>query len=342
MKQKILSVIIPIYNSGKYLNRCVDSILNQGLEKDTYEIILVNDGSLDNSLDICEQYQQQYGEELIKIVSQPNQGVSMARNNGLKIAQGEFVNFIDSDDYLIPKGLHYLLSNFLSESIDILSYWSMTLDKNTYKYFKENNKVEGKICFEKNGHEFLCDNVQTSVVTSLYRKDFLVKNGLEFSHLCIGEDVYFNIKTYLKCPRIRMVSSRLYRYDLHPESAIHNRQYTFTRKGLESYLYLFSFLVEKIREYKTSNAKLSAGLRRILEEQLIPFISRLLSSDLSVRETCNLRSNLQEKGILPLEGTKRTNRLINFIFKSCRLIKLYQFLFQRIFIPYIFPHLNRN
>ena len=342
MNAKILSVIIPIYNSEKYLRRCLDSILNQGLKQNDYEIILVNDGSVDGSLKICEDYQQKLGSDFIKVVNQSNQGVSVARNNGLNVAQGDYVNFIDSDDYLIPGGLNYLINNHLDESVDILSYWSLTLDRNTYKTFKENYKVEGKVYFDKYGLDFLTENHQTSVVTSLFKRDFLISNDLKFNNLCIGEDVMFNLRAHLKNPRLRLVTSRIYRYDLHLESAIHNRNYTFTRKALDGYLYLLSFITEKREEYKQSNSKLSLGFQRILEDQFSPFMSRVLSSDLSVREMLDLRRRLKEKHILPFENRKKSNRIINFVFKSARLIKIYQFFFQRIFIPFVFPHINRN
>ena len=92
----LFSVIIPIYNCEEYLEECVDSVLGQTIGSEKIEIILVNDGSTDNSAEICKEYEKKYNN--ILYIEQKNQGVSAARNNGLKHASGELINFIDSDD----------------------------------------------------------------------------------------------------------------------------------------------------------------------------------------------------------------------------------------------------
>ena len=102
----ILSIIIPIYNAEKVLKRTLDSILNQGLYDDEWELILVNDGSTDNSLSICKDYQSKYP-SLIKFISQKNSGVSSARNIGIMTAKGKFIYFMDADDYLMPGGFSH-------------------------------------------------------------------------------------------------------------------------------------------------------------------------------------------------------------------------------------------
>ena len=105
MKPKI-SVIIPVYNVEKYLNRCVDSILNQSLQD--FEIILVNDGSTDSSPKICDEYAQQ--DERIRVIHKQNARVAAARNDGIKVAQGEFISLIDSDDWIEPTMLEEMYS----------------------------------------------------------------------------------------------------------------------------------------------------------------------------------------------------------------------------------------
>lgn len=86
----MLSVIVPIYNASKYLNRCIDSILNQGLNENNYEIILINDGSTDNSLSICNRYVKTKP-SIIKVIDKPNEGVAVTRNCGINHAQGKYM-----------------------------------------------------------------------------------------------------------------------------------------------------------------------------------------------------------------------------------------------------------
>ena len=139
-----------------------------------------------------------------------------------------------------------------------------------------------------------------------------------------------------------MVSSRLYRYDLHDESTIHRRDYPFTRKAIHAYQILFAFLKKNIDLYSHSDINLSNGLKRILESQFVPFSSRVLSSDLSIKEIKTIKKQLIDNGILPLSNDIKKNYLINGIFKFTYIFPLFHFFYQKIFIPYIFPYLNRN
>lgn len=337
----VLSIIVPIYNASRYLNRCIDSILNQGLNENDYEVILINDGSTDNSLSICNSYADTKP-SIIKVIDKPNEGVAATRNCGINYARGKYIYFIDADDYLIPNGLNYIITNFLDESIDILSFWALTLDKNTKRTFIEDNNIEGKICTECTGREFLYNNVQTFVFASLYKRSFLKEHSLSFERMPIGEDFLFNLKVYLDNPKIRMVSSRLYRYDLHDESTIHRRDYLFMRKAIDAYLTLFIYIKKNIDLYSHSDINLSNGLKRILESQFVPFSSRTLSSDLSIKEIRTIKKQLTGNRILPLSDSIKTNYLINGMFKYVYLFPFFQILYQKFFIPCIFPHINRN
>ena len=336
----ILSIIVPIYNASKYLHRCIDSLLAQGLKEGEYEIILINDGSKDQSLQICQEYQQTHP-SICKVLSHENQGVAYTRNRGIDEAKGDYICFVDADDYLKPNGYRYLIDTYLEESIDILSFWALTLDKKTKANYVENNDIKGDICYEIKGREFLKKNIQTFIVTSFFRKSFLKKHLLSFERLTIGEDVLFSIKTYLKDPSIRMISSRIYMYDLHDESTIHQRNYTAIRKAIQSYLNL----IQSIKEYIKSNhtdRELCKGLQNSMENQFVPFMSRVLSSNYSITEFKELKETLIKKDILPLKNKSKLSNIINFIFKFPSLIKCYEFIYQNIFLTYIFPHISRN
>ena len=110
-----ISIIVPVYNVEKYLKRCINSILNQTFKN--FELILVNDGSTDNSLNICKNYKEKDGR--IQLISQTNKGLSAARNTGLKYAKGKYVCFVDSDDFIEKEYLSLLLSNIEKYNSDI-------------------------------------------------------------------------------------------------------------------------------------------------------------------------------------------------------------------------------
>lgn len=129
-EEKLVSVVVPVYNVEKYLVRCVDSILNQKYEN--LEIILVDDGSTDNSGALCDE--QKIRSDKIKVVHQRNMGLSGARNTGIDVSTGEFICFIDSDDYVNPDYVRYLYNICVSNNCDIGICGFVTTEKSDYSY----------------------------------------------------------------------------------------------------------------------------------------------------------------------------------------------------------------
>ena len=113
-----ISVIVPVYNAELYLSKCIESIMNQSFG-DKYELILVNDGSEDHSEDIIDEKIQKYGNDKIVKINQINGGQGKARNSGLKVAKGEFVTFVDSDDYIDENMLKELYEEALVNNSDL-------------------------------------------------------------------------------------------------------------------------------------------------------------------------------------------------------------------------------
>lgn len=336
----ILSIIVPIYNASKHLRRCIDSLLSQGLNEGEYEIILINDGSKDNSLDICKEYKQTHP-AIFKILSHNNQGVAFTRNRGIDEAKGNYICFVDADDYLRSNGYRYLIDNYLEEHIDILSFWALTLDKKTKSNYIEDDNIEGKVFYETTGHIFLSKNIQSFIWSSLYKRNFLKREEVKFTNLIIGEDVLFNIELYLKNPTIRMISSRIYMYNLHQESTIYQRNNTILRKAIDSY-YILILSINKLALENQLNKELCKGLRNSMEKQFTPFVSRILSSNYSISEFKQLRKTLIQKDILPLNNNNHFSFIINIIFQFPLFIKLNQFIYKYVFLRFIFPHLSRN
>ena len=121
-----VSIIVPVYNVEKYLRQCVDSIVNQSLKE--IEIICINDGSTDNSLQILEGYAQR--DKRIKIINKRNEGLSTARNTGMEYATGEYIGFVDSDDFINEKMYENLYKNAKSNKSDIVMCPAYVFDNN--------------------------------------------------------------------------------------------------------------------------------------------------------------------------------------------------------------------
>lgn len=182
----ILSVIVPIYNVADYLPKCVDSLLNQGLDPTDYEIILVDDGSTDRSGQIADDYANRYAH--IRVIHQTNQGLSMARNAGVAVAQGDYVQFVDSDDYLEPNVLPSLLDNLTKNDLDILKFG--------YQYV--NSKYE--ICQPYKEHDSvvlpcqsICDGItylNTYQDYRCYTVQYIIRHEL-VQHCLFTAGIYF-------------------------------------------------------------------------------------------------------------------------------------------------------
>lgn len=110
-----ISIVVPIYNAEKYLERCIQSILVQTYSD--FEVLLINDGSKDNSIKICQQYEKK--DNRIKVIDKKNEGVSQTRNQGIKIARGKYIQFIDSDDFIEPNMLEEMLEKAEKEEVDV-------------------------------------------------------------------------------------------------------------------------------------------------------------------------------------------------------------------------------
>lgn len=164
-----LSIIVPVYNVADYLAKCLDSLLAQDLSQDEYEIIVVNDGSTDNSGEIAKQYSEKFPN--IVLINQVNQGLSGARNTGIANARGEYVQFVDSDDYLEFNVLRGLLEQIDEYKLDVLRY----------KYQNVRIDSEGK-------YEVFKPYKQSSYVYDNYSKEPIV--GVNFLNMRLGVACY--------------------------------------------------------------------------------------------------------------------------------------------------------
>ena len=205
-----ISVIVPVYNTEKYLRECLDSIVNQTFED--IEIICINDGSTDNSLDILKEYEK--SDKRLSVVCQPNSGLSITRNHGIKLARGDYIYFIDSDDYLELTALEELYGISNENNLDILIFKLINFDDGTTnKYTSEYYEMEqfkylnGKVFnYADVGEDAL--NFAVSAPGKFYKME-LIQN-MEFPQNLIFEDNLFFAKAMLKANRVSFYDKHLY------------------------------------------------------------------------------------------------------------------------------------
>ena len=217
-----ISVILPIYNVEKYLKRCLDSVLNQTFTD--FEAICVNDGSPDTSLHILEQYASK--DSRIKIVTQANQGLSMARNNGLKVAQGDYIYFLDSDDAIHPKLLEIAYHFATKENADMVCFGYEKSDGT--EYTPKNINIEDiEYVVTKNPLKLALGNskfrIPFNAWTKFHKKENL--NGVDFIKGIHYEDYPHTYAVLSKKPKTVSIDAKLYFYTLNMQS-ISNQKIT--------------------------------------------------------------------------------------------------------------------
>lgn len=210
-----VSVIIPIYNPGNLLINCLDSIKNQSLED--IEVICVNDGSTDNSLDVLKNYEKE--DNRFKIFNQINSGAGNARNNGIKYSSGEFILFVDSDDFIEKdtcEKLYYLAKKLNSDLIlfDAVRHAESGKNLNIIHFSKNNRENFEIFTFD---YEYVKDKVFDGyygvIWNKFYKSSFLQKNKITFPNHKIYNDVEFHVKSLILAKKIAYVRAILYHYN---------------------------------------------------------------------------------------------------------------------------------
>lgn len=205
-----LSIIIPVYNVEQYIARCLDSCLRQDIPAEEYEIVVVNDGTPDGSMAIVEGYCSKYRN--IRTVNRENGGLSAARNTGLEHARGEYVWFVDSDDRIATDCIGGLVNRAEREGLDVLCL-DLSLEFPDGRIEKCNfGSTDRSRIFE--GHDFVANvNVPPAAWAAIFRREFLVGNGLKFYEGILHEDHEFTPRAYCLASRIAHHNAALYYYN---------------------------------------------------------------------------------------------------------------------------------
>lgn len=218
----LISVLIPIYNGEKHINKCIESIINQTYKN--IEIICINDGSTDNTKEILENFQKK--DKRIKIINKKNSGYGSSLNLGIEKAKGKYITIIESDDNIKNTMLETLLNKMEENDVDIVkaNFYkvSNTIKKNTSKYFI--NKITNINLFP----QMLL--IQPSIWSAIYKKEFLTKNNIKFKETkdASYQDTSFHFKTMFLAKNILLLDEPLYYYTINnSNSSINSKNKAF-------------------------------------------------------------------------------------------------------------------
>ena len=234
----LVSIVVPIYNSEKYIGRCINSIINQSYRN--LEIILINDGSKDNSLNICKKFAKQ--DKRIILLNQNNNGVSAARNAGIDIAKGEYISFIDADDSVEKNYIYELVKNSNNGQADVvICGYNDVYSEEISKINTLENNIEIKGLINKD-----YDNLKKYIKypwIKIYRLNFLKNNNIKFSRqFTDAEDQVFNFQVFSIAKIYNFVNKALYN---HYYSNLNSLSKQITIRSFYSNLEKLKFEIEK-------------------------------------------------------------------------------------------------
>lgn len=275
-----LSIIVPVYNVEKYIRPCIESIFKQGLDETEFEVIIINDGTKDKSMELIDDIIHQH--ENITIINQENQGLSVARNNGMVQAKGEYIQFVDSDDIVIPNSIPYLLNHALSSKAELVIADFIKMNDEEISTLNAS-----QICQSASTVQSVCGKDMLSIPLysgyscvwrTLYNKKFLDKHNLRFIPGIYYEDVPFTYQCYSKAKACLKINWRLIIYRIRQQSIITS---SFNKKkGLD-----YSIVVSELWKL-SKNKRLDIQLQQKLKNDTFTFYKVLI-------DTISLCNNLK-------------------------------------------------
>lgn len=287
-----VSIIVPIYNMEKHLEQCIDSIILQTYKD--LEVILVNDGSTDRSSEICDMYSKK--DSRIKVIHKKNGGVSSARNVGISSATGEYVLFVDSDDYISSDMVNVLLSTIEENKVDLVVcgfvvFSNGHINNICYNSALYNNKEQIASFFS------LLEGRTNSPCNKMYRKN-LIKKHFDVN-LVVGEDLIFNLDYITECNSIFVVDKSLYFYRRENQNSLSK---LFHKNIFEIILYLHERQVKYIHE--ASNGKVKSDIIDLnFYKDFISFLIGLVDSSKNT-------TKIKVKSIREIYGNEKMRNII--------------------------------
>ena len=270
----MISVIIPVYNAGPYLARCLDSVLNSTYHN--FELILINDGSTDNSGPICDKYAEL--DDRIFVIHKANGGLSDARNAGLEILSGEYVTFVDSDDYVSPiyiEAFYYAINMCPDTELVIEKDYMRFMDGKTAEFQEEPVKcIKMNLYNSKDALEqMLYQQLETGAVGKLIKRELFTETEIRFPFGMYYEDLATIYRLMLKAEKIVRIDSKQYAYRMRKDSIMHQK---FSERNMDCIpisRQLFDKIKRSVPELASAAASRSISVNRTVYSQ-IPYKMR--------------------------------------------------------------------
>ena len=299
-----LSILIPMYNAEAYIGNCIESLLNQDMAEDEYEIIIMDDGSNDNSVAIASGFAKDHKQ--IKLYKEPNSGAYHTRNKLLKLAQGDYIYNLDADDYVVKHALKPLLDFAALAHLDIIGFKTeetASLSKVELKGSINEEHLQvctGKAFLEK--HPLMRHEPWWYFV----RRDFLSENGFVFNNNQYNADVTFTLNAFLVAKKVGFMDVSIHRYVQSEDSIMRSTDFEIIRKRME---YMQMMVLDKSRLINEAKQHSSEDLIQNLTHRRDVFtffnLIKLIKSPFKLGYVKNVVNTLKSVGAYPINDFNR-------------------------------------
>ncbi|MBV7268045.1 glycosyltransferase [Winogradskyella luteola] len=329
-----LSILIPMYNVEDHIDNCLNSVINQDIPTEDYEIIIINDGSTDSSYKIAKRYADKYNN--IRLYSHENIGLYATRNKLLELATGKYIYNLDSDDYIVHNSFGKVINTALENDIDVLGFDHIsTPKKDMHASTKTNQKLDIKV---ESGNDFLVNNAYhaNTVWWYIIKREFMNKHALRFDENNPLGDGPFTLRLLHMAERMLYLPLDIHRYVIVPTSIMNSNERKHLTKMIDNYMEIFdryNLLASDIA--KKNNPKLTGVINRVehwRDVNVYVMFYTLIKSGIPINEINEILRKLKAIGAYPIRNfigerySSLKHRVLIYIFN-------HKFLFYTILFP---------
>ncbi|MCL6275531.1 glycosyltransferase [Muricauda sp. 2012CJ35-5] len=313
------SILIPLYNKEKYIDRCLKSLLDQNLSEDTYEIVIVDDGSKDSGPKIAQEFAEKHTN--IHLISQKNQGPSAARNRALEAAKGEYLYFLDADDYLAKNILEPLLNIATDNNLDILEFNTIQIENGKVPEIRSQN-IEALEINIKDGITYVADHgFRNEAWRYIVKREFLETSGIKFIEGTLYEDAIFTASLFLKAEAAAKIDLDVHRYVVVENSIVTSTDKAHNLKFIKGMVYAIEIFRDLMGKMDSAHPGYGKAVKRLKARQqsfVFALIIRTLKFRLmSFKELKEILTKLNSLEAYPIDpkvggiGNSKNRKLYN-------------------------------
>lgn len=338
----ILSIIVPCYNSEEHIKRCLNSLINQNLNANDYEIIVINDGSTDNSKKLVENIKANH--KNIKLYHQENKGLGAVRNRGMEIAKGEYIYFIDSDDYLAHNTLGVVINCLKKFNLDLIGFKTIITKKLDLFISENTNTQDINIT---NGIDFMLKNKNHRYEAWWYviKNEYLQQTQFKFEEGKFLEDVIFTFKILINAKKMAFLPIDAHRYVENSNSIMNNESQPHLTKLINNYVSLIHRLFHLKKELQdmddSEQLKVLENIKYTSSLNTCFVFFKILRSNISIKKINRILNDLKSIGAYPFERKFLNEGYDNYKIKISSYIFNKRVLFYLLLYPIRFLYKKR-